>query len=202
LFCKNNSIQQDGEDKSALSTQTSNIVHQANINLKPTEPGTVKCKARNSAGNANVDGLVKIGDLAEPFAIKTLNDNQIAQGDYVKLECGATVYDYKNDITWYKDDDLIVSNNHVQIIEVNENFAFKKSIVFEEISQSDDGTFKCEVTDKSGQTHERSVVINVYEAQAPIITPNFNQSKIVQPFGQSLTLECLFFGLPIPTLNW
>lgn len=197
------SIQGDDESENEEidSKQSTNSTQISNIKFTPNEPGTVRCKAKNSLGSSQANGLVQISDLSEPFTILT-NEDQIAEGDNVTLECGAIIYNYTKDINWLKDEDHILSNERVHLSEGNTKFSWRKLLNFNEISKTDDGIYKCSITDSNGQIHEINHAVKVHDAQPPIITPNFDQPSITQPFGGSLILECLFTGLPYPSIKW
>lgn len=184
--------------------QASNYTQISTIRFSPSEPGTVKCKARNSLGNTQTNGLVQISDLPEPFTIFSLNNNEIADGDYVKLECGAIVYNYTHEISWLKDGEPVfdTDDKRITLSEQHTRFSWRKALIFQPINKNDEGFYKCEITDKNEEFHERDFPLKVHDVQAPVIMSNFNESVIVKPFGSSLTLECMFSGLPIASIQW
>lgn len=69
------------------SLQSSEIGQISDIRFTPSQPGSVRCKARNRLGSDHATGLVKLGDLSRPFMISGINEDQkIAEGDFVRLE--------------------------------------------------------------------------------------------------------------------
>lgn len=197
-------FQDRDEDEILESRQASNFTQFSSIRFSPSQPGTVKCKAKNSLGTSNANGLVQISDLPEPFAILNLNDDQIADGDEVNLECGALIYNYTDNLKWFKNDEEINENeNWVKVVTEIKQFSYRKTLQFTPIYKSDEGEYKCEVQARDGEFSDKALFLTVSDAQLPVITSNFNQSEISQPFGGSITLECLIHeGLPAPKLTW
>lgn len=177
----------------------------SDIRFTPTQPGAVRCKARNQLGSDNATGYVKLGDLERPFMISGLGDEQkIAIGDFIKLECGAIIYNYTN-VVWRKDGDSIEQFNDHVVEDANTKFSWRKTITWKQITKADEGVYECEAEPKIaevGEPEKHQVVISVHEAEAPIITSNFNQSTMQQTMGESLKLDCLVSGLPVPSLVW
>lgn len=177
----------------------------SDIRFTPTQPGAVRCKARNQLGSDNATGYVKLGDLERPFMISGLGDEQkIAIGDYIKLECGAIIYNYTN-VVWRKDGEPIEQFNDHVVEDANTKFSWRKTITWKQITKDDEGVYECEAEPKIGDVGEPEklqVVVSVHEAEAPIITSNFNQSTMQQTMGESLKLDCLVSGLPVPSLVW
>jgi Immunoglobulin domain len=155
--------------------------------------------ARNSEGRTTTRAAVKIGDMPEPFQISGIDEDQkIADGDSVTLECGAIIYNYTNDLKWYKDNEPIENATSKST-----SFSWRSSLDFENISKDNDGIYRCEVTGKDdNELHTKSLILTVHDAVVPHITTNFNQSLLTQPFGGLLSLDCHVEGLPIPTLEW
>lgn len=189
------------EDEKVESKQASEITQTSEIRFTPSQAGSVRCKARNHLGSDIASGQVKLGDLAQPFMVSGLEDDQkIAEGDYLRLECGAIIYNYTNEIVWRKDGEVIESG----VEENNTKFSWRRSITWKSISKEDSGIYECEATatDPDAQNDPIQVVITVQDTQSPVIISNFNQSIITHAVGDSFNLECLVTGLPIPNLMW
>lgn len=101
-----------------------------------------------------------------------------------------------------KDGEHILTDERVTIIEQNTKFSWRKLLIFNTITKNDEGVYKCEIVDTHQQVQERDFHMKVFDAQAPEITPNFDQTQIIQPFGGTLILECLYTGLPFPSIRW
>lgn len=192
-------------DETVVSQPWSEIGQVSEIKFIPPQPGSVRCKARNRLGSDVASGQVKLGDLPRPFVVSGLHEeHKIADKDYVKLECGAIIYNYSSNIIWRKGDEVIQNMGNVIVEETNTKYSWRKTLTWKQISKEDDGIYECEVTSKdSDEIFERlQVVIAVHDAQLPIITPNFNQSVMQQSLGDSLKLDCLVSGLPVPQIVW
>jgi FMS-like tyrosine kinase 1 len=202
LFLFSPRQQQDDEhDEKLASQQASEITQTSEIKFSATQAGSVRCKAKNRLGSDNASGQVKVGDLSRPFMVMGLEDDQkIAEGDSVRLECGAIIYNYTSSIVWRKDGDVIEE----QTEENNTKFSWRKSITWRSISKQDSGIYECEVTpkDPEAQTETIQIPVSVMDTQKPLIISNFNQSVITHAVGDSFTLDCLVTGLPVPSLKW
>lgn len=147
-----------------------------------------------------------LGDLSAPFLISGLKeDHKIAEGDFIRLECGAIVYNYTNEVVWRKDGGIIESSEHVTVEEANTKYSWRKALTWKQISSNDNnGVYECEAVSKDPLVGHQShtIAISVHDTQAPIITANFNQSRMQQSLGDSLKLDCLVSGLPVPNLIW
>lgn len=135
------------------------------------------------------------------------DEQKIAEGDFVKLECGVNIYNFSSKITWRKDGDPIESLSDVIIEETNTKFSWRKTVTWRQISKEHEGIYECEVYPR--ETEELlqepialQLAIAVHDTQAPIISSNFNQTVMQQSLGDSLKLECLVTGLPAPNLLW
>ena len=174
------------------------------IRFTASQPGTVKCRAKNDIGEDKIEAKVQIVDLSAPFLLSGIDENQnIAIGDNVTLECGAIIYNYTDQIKWLKNEEPIEERNDLHIKDSNTRYSYRKSLSFDAISREDEGEYKCEVYDKEhNELHSLTILVNLHEAQPPLIVTNFNQSKLSQPLGGTLTLDCFVSGLPIPSLSW
>lgn len=192
-------------DNSVDSIKSSDIAQISEIRFSPSQPGSVRCKARNRFGSDNASGQVKIGDLPKPFMISGMNEDQrIAAGDFLRLECGAIIYNYTRNIVWRKDGEVIESLDNLVVEETNTKFSWRKTLTWRQIAKEDEGVYECEVSVKDAHEPPESlqVAIAVHATQMPVITSNFNQSVMQHSLGDSLKLDCLVSGLPIPQLLW
>lgn len=189
------------QEENIDSQQASEIVQSSEIKFTPSQPGSVRCRAKNRMGSDNAIGQVKLGDLEKPSIITGLKEDQkIAIGDYVRLECGAIIYNYSSAIIWHKNGDQV---DDAIVEETNTKFSWRKTLTWKSITMQDEGNYECEIPIKdSEETETLSVDLVVHEAEAPIITSNFNQSVLLQTLGASLRLDCLVSGLPVPSLLW
>lgn len=175
------------------------------IIFRATEPGSVRCTAKNSAGSHHALGQVKIGDMSKPFMISGLKDDQrIADGDFLRLECGAIIYNYTNNIVWRKNGEIIESLDNLVVEETNTKFSWRKTLTWKQITKDDEGDYECEVSARDAHEPPETLPISiaVHEAQPPVITSNFDPNGMTLSMGDSLKLDCLVSGLPTPQLLW
>lgn len=187
------------------SKQSSEIAQTSEIKFSPSQPGSVRCKARNRFGSDNASGQVKIGDLPSPFTVSGLKDDRrIAAGDFLRLECGAIIYNYSNNIVWRKDGEVIENTDNVFVEETNTEFSWRKALTWKQIAKEDEGVYECEVSVKDPHSAPESlqVALQVHVTQVPIISSNFNESVMMLSLGDALKLDCLVSGLPTPQLLW
>jgi len=195
-------------NKSSATAQT------AEIKFTPNAPGFVTCKARNIHGSDKAVGQLMLGDLPQSFFLTGIDDDhKIAEGDQLKLECGAAIYNHSSEIKWYKDGEPIENFPHLDVADTSTKYSYRRSIIWESITKDDEGIYECEVYHKNDsetgdveehniQKEQEQVVIKVHTPILPLITSNFNQSVIRQPLGEALRLECFVGGLPTPNLIW
>lgn len=193
------------DDEQVDSLQASEISQTSPIKFTPSQPGFVRCKARNKLGTDSIQAQVKLGDLPRPFLISGVReDQQIAEGDTIKLECGAIIYNYSSEIVWRKDGEVIESSADLILEENNTKFSWRKTLTWKSIGHHDDGVYECEVLvrDIPELSEDLKIAIAVRDTQAPVITTNFNHSVMKQSLGDSLRLDCFVSGLPAPSLVW
>lgn len=150
-------------------------------------------------------GSVKIGDMKEPFMISGLaEDHQVAEGDSVRLECGAIIYNHSERIIWRKDDIDVEDIAGIHVDQVTTKYSYRKIVTWRSIGKKDNGVYTCEVhrRDTDEYAGARTISIEVFDAKAPQIISNFNQSIIRQPMGDLCVLNCFVNGLPTPIVTW
>ncbi|XP_070496401.1 vascular endothelial growth factor receptor kdr-like isoform X5 [Chironomus tepperi] len=186
------------------STQEAEYIQSSEIRFTASQPGTVKCRAKNDIGEDKIEAKVQIVDLPAPLHLSGIDESHnIAIGDKVTLECGAIIYNYTDKIMWLKDEEPVEERDDLHIKDSNTRFSYRKSLTFDTIKREDEGEYKCEVYDKEkNEVHGVTTLINLHEAKPPLIVTNFNQSKLSQPLGGTLTLDCFVSGLPTPSLIW
>lgn len=173
------------------------------IRFTATQPGTIKCKARNKMGDDKIEAKVQIVDLLSPLIINGIDDEQkIAVGDELNLDCGAIIYNYTNQIQWFKDGSPVDNRSDLHIHQSHTRFSYRKVLKFDKIQESDNGEYRCEVIDRNNESHDALVSLKLHEAEPPLIVTNFNQSSLSKAIGETLTLGCFISGLPVPKLTW
>lgn len=135
-------------------------------------------------------------------------EQKIAEGDYLRLECGANIYNFSNNIAWRKDGELIENLADIVVEETHTKYSWRKTITWKQITKGDSGVYECEIYPKESEDPiwaepiAMQLAIAVHDTEVPIISSNFNQTNMQQSLGDSLKLECLVRGLPAPNLLW
>lgn len=95
------------------TTMFSPISQFIQIKFIATEPGIVTCKAVNIEGKDATDAQVIVIDRDSSLDIWGVDSNsKIAAGDLVVLACGASAYNFTDDVQWYQDNKLITTETH------------------------------------------------------------------------------------------
>lgn len=162
------------------------------------------CKARNEVGSDRTNASVMISDLDLPFMIYGYKDNElIAEGEKLTIECGVVIYNYTNKIEWLKDDNPIESKDDIVIDMHMTKFSYRKRITFANLNLEDKGTYKCQVYSADDLIVESGeVFLNVASPEAPVILPNFEGSVMKNKISDQILLICDATGLPVPTVTW
>ncbi|XP_070496812.1 vascular endothelial growth factor receptor 3-like [Chironomus tepperi] len=185
------------------STQEAEYIQSSEIRFTASQPGTVKCRAKNDIGEDKIEAKVQIVDLPAPLHLSGINESHnIAIGDKVTLECGAIIYNYTDKIMWLKDEEPVEERDDLHIKDSNTRFSYRKSLTFDAIQKEDEGKYKCEVYDKNNEVHNVSILVGFHENEPPMIIANFKQQNLSEYSGNSLILTCTVSGFPIPSLIW
>lgn len=189
------------------SSHPTEIAQISDIKFTPSQPGSVRCRAKNKMGTDNGVGYVKLGDLERPFMVSGLSsDHKIAEGDFIRLECAAIIYNYSSNIVWLRDGVPMEHFLDIAVEENNTKFSWRKAITFKQIQKENDGIYTCEVFEKGFEEgtpiQKETIPIKVHETELPTIITNFNQTVMQHSLGGTVKLDCLVSGLPIPSLIW
>ncbi|XP_047609819.1 hemicentin-1 isoform X2 [Phacochoerus africanus] len=162
-------------------------------NVRRSDKGRYQCAVSNAAGKQAKD--VKLTVYIPP-SIKGGNvTTEISAliNSIIKLECETRGLPVPA-ITWYKDDQPVISSSQALYIDKRQILHIPRAQV------SDSATYKCQVTNVAG-TAEKSFHVDVYVP--PMIEGDMalpiNKQVVV---AHSLTLECKAAGNPPPVLTW
>lgn len=186
-----------------VTNDNSYEAHVSRERFQSDKPGFVHCTAENEFGNRTVMKPVYFSDfhLLSFELINDWGDRKIAEGEQAELICIASVYNYTNNLTLYKDGEENEDARNYQVEPRSAKYSWRKAVVWKEITKNDSGVYKCEAFNKLSKLQEtQEFSIYVYDAKAPTILSNFNDSRL--QLGDSLVLECLAEGLPLPQLVW
>jgi len=175
----------------------------AEIKFTPSAPGFVSCIATNIHGSKEGIGQLMLSDLPQPFVLSGTEENyKIFEGDQLKLECRVATYFYSSGIKWYKNGEPIENSSHLTVAETTTKYSYRRSIKWENITEYDEGLYECKVHHKNDNVAEKKQIDIKVNTQSPVITSNFNQSLLQKTLGETLRLECLVSGSPVPNLVW
>ncbi|XP_020958298.1 hemicentin-1 isoform X2 [Sus scrofa] len=162
-------------------------------NVRRSDKGRYQCAVSNAAGKQAKD--VKLTVYIPP-SIKGGNvTTEISAliNSIIKLECETRGLPVPA-ITWYKDDQPVISSSQALYIDKRQILHIPRAQV------SDSATYKCQVTNVAG-TAEKSFHVDVY-------VPPMIEGDMALPINKqvvmahSLTLECKAAGNPPPVLTW
>lgn len=130
-------------------------------------------------------------------------EQKVAVGDEVTLECGAVIYNYSSNLHWNKNFEPILNTDDVTIVDSKTKYSWRKTISWKSVAKHDEGSYDCQVYPIGSDLPEiKQISLRVFDPESPIITANFNDSFIKQAIGESLRLECFTTGLPVPLMKW
>ncbi|XP_035222665.1 hemicentin-1-like isoform X3 [Stegodyphus dumicola] len=157
-----------------------------NADLK--DSGNYMCVATNSAGNDTKDFVLNI---LEPPTIKDtapLIKTQV--GNKIALEC-SVVGVPPPEISWLKE-------NSVLLFDDSEPSIFGKTeLYFDNVKLQHAGNYSCIAVNEAG-ADRKDFVLQV--SAPPVIEDNETHQKILA--GDSVSLQCLASGYPIPLIMW
>lgn len=145
-----------------------------------------------------------IGDLKEVFQITGMDEDQkVAVGDEVTLECGAVIYNYSSNLHWNKNFEPIVKSDDLTIVDSETKYSWRKTISWKSVAKSDEGSYDCQVYPIGSDLPEiKQISLHIFDPEPPVIIANFNDTFLKQAIGEPLRLECLTTGLPVPMVKW
>jgi hypothetical protein len=123
----------------------------------------------------------------------------IGIGDSVELTCGASAYNFTNDLAWYHNDELIQSSEHVILTGSQTEYSHRKRLRLPSIDLEDIGFYECRV----GDNRSNSIEINVFNPKPPIIVEtNLDGGTMKEALGEPVFLLCDVQGIPVPEIEW
>ncbi|KFM73053.1 Hemicentin-1, partial [Stegodyphus mimosarum] len=157
-----------------------------NADLK--DSGNYMCVATNSAGNDTKDFVLNI---LEPPTIKDIAPLIKTQvGNKIALECSAVGVP-PPEISWLKE-------NSVLLFDDSESSIFgKNELYFDNVKLQHSGNYSCIAVNEAG-VDRKDFVLQV--SAPPVIEDNETHQKILA--GDSVSLQCLASGYPIPLIMW
>ncbi|XP_020711050.2 vascular endothelial growth factor receptor 1-like isoform X1 [Athalia rosae] len=180
---------------------------ESHLNVTLNASGFLTCRTCNELNCHEATEQIFLSDVGHPFHI--ISPDEVIVGDNITVICGSSVYNYSEKIQWTKEDstDLKDIPGKLSVRWDRTNFTHLSILEIYNITKSDRDMYVCEAGDKEGNLEFRNYdLIDIIDQQAPHITTNMNESKIVihlpRDSGQPMTLRCDATGKPKPTLAW
>lgn len=148
-----------------------------------------------------------VGDLDHPVMLWKHNPNQIvAEGDEVRLECGAIKFNYTNIIQWKHGGKLIEPiPDEIEIINSDTEYSHRSTLVLKNVDQSNVGQYVCIAlgTNRTRRPDEVRYYLSVHERrQARVTASNLTDESITVSLGDHLDMFCDVDGIPPPEIEW
>lgn len=149
-----------------------------------------------------------VGDIDHPVTLWRHNADQIvAEGDEVRLECGAIKYNYTKFIQWKRDGKWIDPEVTDEMdIETDETqYSHRSILVLRNVDQSNAGQYVCMApgSDRTKPPTEVRFYLEVYQRkQARVIDSNLTAESIQMSLGDHLDMYCDVDGVPPPEIMW
>lgn len=77
--------------------------------------GNITCKATNELGSNSVTRQFLVQDMAGGFGIENANRTWFPENENVAIRCLASIYFFENNVTWFRNDELIIDNGKFSI---------------------------------------------------------------------------------------
>ncbi|KAM3915384.1 hemicentin-1 [Leptodactylus fuscus] len=162
-------------------------------NAHLSDSGNYKCVVSNPAGSQTKESKLTV---FVPPSIKDGNSTtklSFIVNSEITLECDARGIPHPT-ITWYKDEETILSSSHTIFIENG------KYLQISEAKTTDSGKFTCRATNIAGNS-EKTYVLDIY-VPATIDGDLSGPQGIKVIAGKTLVLECEAKGHPLPLITW
>lgn len=149
-----------------------------------------------------------VGDLDRPVMLWRHNAEQIvAEGDEVRLECGAIKYNYTKFIQWKRDGKWLEPDltDEIDIEEHDTQYSHRSVLIIKNVDQSNAGQYVCVArgSDSATRPDEVRVYLEVYQRkQARVINSNLTDESVVVSLGDHLDMFCDVDGVPPPEIMW
>lgn len=152
--------------------------------------------------------VIMVGDLDHPVTLWRHNEDRIvAEGEEVRLECGAIRYNYTKFIQWKRDGKWIdpEANVEIDIEEYETQYSHRSVLILKNVDQSNAGQYSCvaSASNNAKRPDEVRYYLEVYQRkQARVVDSNLIAESIVVSLGDHLDMFCDVEGVPLPEIMW
>ena len=164
------------------------------------DSGDYKCVVRNDLGSASTEGeLTVIKPFAAPeFKVK-LKNCKVTEGEQVQFDVKATGNPQPK-IEWFRGSQAISNEGRFTIKpgEVDEQY----SLVIDDTTLDDAGTYKCVASNKEGKATCRGELEVTEKLTAPEFADELDEAPIIVKEGEELSLDVTIRGKPAPEVEW
>ncbi|KAF0766886.1 vascular endothelial growth factor receptor 1 isoform X2 [Aphis craccivora] len=177
------------------------------LNITAIETGILFCNATNEFGNSNHESTFFVTDVYNGLSIK--GPPIVVEGDDITVECGASKYNYNQDIKWIyrdlnnkekpvnKDKNVFLTNNKTSL-------SYRSYLMIKNITNIFDGEYLCMVPESYGKNTATILYsVLVRDSQIPVIHESSNSSSLKVKTGKPAQWGCYIEkGMPPPTVTW
>nr|XP_033800739.1 vascular endothelial growth factor receptor kdr-like isoform X2 [Geotrypetes seraphini] len=159
--------------------------------------GIFFCVPQNKVGRAERSIRFYVSDMHT--GVSTIENIHVLTGSDVNLTCKAENYLYDK-LTWYYPS----SEEAPAALTVSEKkgHALSLSLTLTNVSLADAGLYRCKAKNRNNPREmiDRFTNVAVQEKRAPYIVQELEEVEVNS--SNTLHLECLVDGVPIPTITW
>ncbi|GMT05475.1 hypothetical protein PENTCL1PPCAC_27649, partial [Pristionchus entomophagus] len=167
------------EDRSAVNIASAKL----------SDQGTYVCKAKNTAGEAEMKIQMFVG--IPPRVSDQPQHVIFKKGETAELWCEATGVPQPH-ITWYKDDVKITETAIDKTSDTR-----RASAIFPDVGLEHAGIYTCKSENWAGTSYKE---IGLVVLTAPIITPE--KENVTAELRSTIYLQCNASGIPEPVISW
>ncbi|KAJ8979363.1 hypothetical protein NQ317_002952, partial [Molorchus minor] len=179
-----------GDELSANSEQIGSVLYIRNA--QPRDRGVYICVTTNVHGLAQASAMLEVTPLEAPrLELYPGNRQVVLEGNSALLYCRPVAGIPSPVITWTRGDNRPFGRNIEEMSGGNLRFV--------QVTPDEEGEYICTGTNEAGTATAVAHIIVHTLPQVQIIP---SQDIITRSIGDSLTLQCLGSGTPLPNVGW